>query len=67
LTFPENNIAGLMPQTSKAVSDGFWVLLEPLSPGRHDIHFKAVLGSPVATGSTNFALDVKYVLTVSSQ
>jgi hypothetical protein len=67
LTFPENNIAGLMPQTSKAVSDGFWVLLEPLSPGRHDIHFKAVLGGPAAIGSTNFALDVKYVLTVSSQ
>jgi hypothetical protein len=66
LTFPENNIAGLMPQTSKAVSDGFWVLLEPLSPGRHDIHFKGVLGSPAAIGSTNFALDVKYVLTVSS-
>ena len=30
LTFPENNIAGVAPQTAKAVSDGFWILLEPL-------------------------------------
>lgn len=64
LTFPENNIAGVTPQTAKAVSDGFWVLLEPLSPGMHDIHFKGALGDPTATGITNFALDVRYLLTV---
>ena len=64
LTFPENNIAGVTPQTAKAVSDGFWILLEPLSPGRHEIHFKAALGDPTATGFTNFALDVKYLLTI---
>jgi hypothetical protein len=64
LTFPENNIAGIAPQTAKAVSDGFWILLEPLSPGMHEIHFKAALGDPTATGITNFALDVRYLLTV---
>jgi hypothetical protein len=64
LTFPENNIAGVTPQTAKALSDGFWILLEPLSPGMHEVHFKALLGDPTATGLTNFALDVRYVLTV---
>jgi hypothetical protein len=64
LTFPENNIAGVPPQTAKAVSDGFWVLLEPLSPGNHEIHFKAALGDPTTIGATNFALDVRYLLTV---
>ena len=64
LTFPENNIAGIAPQTTKAVSDGFWILLEPLPPGRHEIHSKAALGDPTAIGTTNFALDVRYLLTV---
>ena len=64
LTFPENNIAGVPPQTAKAVSDGFWILLEPLSPGGHEIHFKAALGNPTTVGTTNFALDVRYLLTV---
>jgi hypothetical protein len=64
LTFPENNVAGIAPQTAKAVSDGYWILLEPLPPGTHEIHSKAVLGDPTVTGTTNFALDVRYLLTV---
>jgi hypothetical protein len=64
LTFPEINIAGVAPQTAKAVSDGFWILLEPLSPGSHEIHWKAALGDPTAIGTTNFALDIRYLLTV---
>jgi len=39
-------------------------LLEPLTPGSHEIHFKAALGDPTAVGITNFALDVRYLLTV---
>ena len=65
LTFPENNIAGIAPQTAEAVSDGFWVMLEPLPPGRHEIHSKAALGDPTAIGTTNFALDVRYLLTLA--
>jgi hypothetical protein len=64
LTFPENNISGIPPQTAKAISDGFWILLEPLSPGNHEIHFKAALGDPTAVGIANFALDVRYLLSV---
>ncbi len=41
-----------------AISDGYWVMLEPLSPGEHVIHFTA--DKP----TENFALDVTYHLTV---
>lgn len=64
LTFPENNIAGVAPQTAKAVVEGYWVLLEPLPPGSHEIHFKAALGDPTVIVTVNFALDVRYLLTV---
>jgi hypothetical protein len=64
VTFPENNIAGVQPQTAEAISDGFWILLEPLSPGNHEIHVKGALGDPTAIGTTNFALDVRYLLTI---
>ena len=43
-----------------AISDGYWVMLEPLPPGEHVIHFTA--DKP----SENFALDVTYHLTVSA-
>jgi hypothetical protein len=64
ITYPANNIAGVAPQTVKAVSDGFWILLDPLSPGSHEIHFKAALGDPTVIATVNFALDVRYLLTV---
>jgi hypothetical protein len=36
---PENQVGGA-PGPDRAVSDGYWVTLDPLSPGKHDIHFK---------------------------
>ena len=59
-----NSHAGIAPQTAKAVSDGFCILLEPLPPERHEIHFKATLDDPTAIGTMNFALGVRYLLTV---
>src|SRR5918992_4981379 len=43
VTFAENNVFATTPGPTRAVSDGYWVILEPLSPGKHDIHFKASL------------------------
>jgi hypothetical protein len=42
-TLPENNIVGLPPQNTQAVSDGNWVFLKPLSEGEHIISFKGGL------------------------
>lgn len=59
-----NTILGLAG-TGSAVSDGYWILLNPLSPGKHTIHFE---GSGVAAdinGSPyNSYQNVTYKLTV---
>jgi hypothetical protein len=59
---PENPIFG-EPGPTRAVSDGYWVILEPLSPGKHDIHFKASLTNPT-TGILFYNDDLKYTLNV---
>ena len=42
LTVPDNNVFNLPPPlTRKWVSDGFWILLKPLPPGRHTIQSSA--------------------------
>jgi hypothetical protein len=46
-----------------AVSDGYWVIFEPLSPGKHDIHFKASLTNPT-TGILFYNDDIKYTIDV---
>jgi hypothetical protein len=44
-----------------AFSDGWWVMLYPLSPGQHTIHFKGHLNSPIYG---EFTTEVTYNLTV---
>lgn len=43
-----------------SVSDGFWVMLDPLSVGTHTIHFQGTITS----GPSPFGLNVTYNLTV---
>jgi hypothetical protein len=51
---------GLDPGVRKiAISDGYWIMLDPLKPGVHTIHFTAA-----TVGGLN--LDVTYHLTVST-
>jgi hypothetical protein len=58
----DNPIFGV-PGPTRAVSDGYWVILEPLSPGPHQIHFKARLTNPL-TDRLFYSTDVKYTITV---
>lgn len=64
---PENNLLGL-PEgtTSSAVSDGYFIMLAPLSPGRHTIHFTgAFVFTMEADGfDFSFSLDITYLITV---
>lgn len=62
-TMPRNdNILFVPGKTSgRSASDGFWVLLQPPSPGSHRIHFEGAFVSGVGKG---FAQDVTYELTV---
>lgn len=38
----DGNVFGVPVGTTSSVSDGYWVLLAPLSPGTHTIHFRGV-------------------------
>lgn len=60
--FPENPIFGL-PGPSRAVSDGYWAILEPLPQGEHDIHFGASLVNPT-TGKLFYKDSVRYTIEV---
>jgi hypothetical protein len=58
-SFPPDNVFGANPNdlTGPIVSDGFWVMLPPLSPGDHELHFRAGLKDTLKQ-------DVTYHLTV---
>jgi hypothetical protein len=45
---------------SLSVTDGFYLMLEPLSVGQHTIRFTGTFGAPI-----NFTLDITYHLTVA--
>jgi hypothetical protein len=63
VTFPENNVYSVKPGTAKAVSDGFWVFLKPLSPGKHELEFSASIIDP--SGTNNYNTHVKDHLIVT--
>ena len=61
---PANFPAGL---TSQSVADGYWLMLNPLVPGSHTIHFTGGLTLSTAKGDPfdfDFRLDITYHLTV---
>jgi hypothetical protein len=66
VTFPEQNIFGVQAGPTRAVSDGFWVFLQPLSPGNHEIKFKGALVDYTTTGIATITNDVTYHLTVAA-
>jgi hypothetical protein len=53
---------GPCPLTSRAVADGFWIILTPLSPGAHTIHFTASVPFPELRFTFN--TDTTYHLTI---
>jgi hypothetical protein len=64
LTYPDNNVFSVKPGNSKAVSDGFWVFLKALSPGKHELEFSASTIDP--SGVNNYNTHVKDHLIVAS-
>jgi hypothetical protein len=65
LTLPKNNVFGTGPGPTNSVSDGFWLLLSPLSPGSHQIHFSNSAVDFTSSAPMNFASAVTYHLNVS--
>jgi hypothetical protein len=66
ITFPDGNVfqffgCDVPPGTyGPFVSDGYWLMLEPLSAGQHTIHFHGHVEVPFS-----FTLDITYHLTVT--
>ncbi|MFL6486982.1 MAG: hypothetical protein ACJ71D_09780 [Nitrososphaera sp.] len=61
-----NNIFGAPMGPTRAASDGFWVFLQPLQLGKHEIKFKGALVDYTTTGIATITNDVTYHLIVSS-
>jgi len=60
LSLPADAVFGLPSGTSlPEVSDGYWLMLAPLSAGKHTIHFKGVDNSGVYTVEVTYKLTVK--------
>ena len=59
LSLPENNIWDIRAGSTKAVSDGFWVFLEPFNNGVHTINFHGI--------EPHFETEVTYHITIKSQ
>jgi hypothetical protein len=65
LALPNNNVFGLTPGPTKSVADGFWIISQPLSPGKHEIRFSGASVDFTSSGVQNFATEATYHLTVS--
>ncbi|MDP9288354.1 MAG: hypothetical protein M3P08_09165 [Thermoproteota archaeon] len=61
LTVPKDNAYNNRPGTWRALSEGFFVFLEPLPPGNHDLHLTTSVLNPFNT-SYNYSADLIYHL-----
>jgi hypothetical protein len=64
VTLPENNIFGVPPQTTAAISDGRFVMLKELPVGHHTIYASGLLVDFTTTSNLNFVSEVKYDINV---
>jgi len=60
LTLPENNVMGIPAGEINGVSEGYFVMLKPLSEGNHTIRSAGSVTEVTVQGTQNFASDVTY-------
>ena len=66
-TASDSNAFGLPGGRGTSVSDGYWIMLAPLSKGRHTIHFGGAFHFSIAEGddsNLDLPLDMTYHLIV---
>lgn len=63
-TTPENGLFDLNSVSTQTVSDGYFVMLRPLSPGSHEVIYSGILGDPTTAGSQLAPEKVTYHLTI---
>jgi hypothetical protein len=64
LNIPAGNIFGAPAGQTQAVIDGYVLMLHPLSPGTHKIHFFGLNPGNPNTSTENYLVDVTYNLEV---
>jgi hypothetical protein len=64
ITLPANNIMGVSPQTTSSIAEGYWIFLNPLSAGKHEIKFGGQAGDLTVASNMNFATQSIYHLTI---
>jgi hypothetical protein len=65
MTIPEDNIYDNSAGIYRALSDGFFVFLEPLPPGKHDVHLKVSVLNPIEQ-QYNYNADWIYHLIIAN-
>ena len=65
-TLPEDNTFKNPPGTFRGVTDGFFVLLEPLPPGNHDLRLTTSVSNPIEP-QFNYASEAIYHLIVEPE
>ena len=63
VSYPSDPVFVTNSNFSQAVSDGWFIMLEPLKPGQHELKFSASQVGAQTTGEST-ALDVTYHLTI---
>jgi hypothetical protein len=67
VTLPNDNIFGISGGTYRSIADGYWVFIEPLPPGQHEIRLHGVMGDPTGTSPIpSVETAVTYHLTISN-
>jgi hypothetical protein len=64
LILPNSNVFGLTSGTTQSVADGFWIILQPLPAGKHEVRFSGSSVDFTSSGVMNFATEAKYQLNV---
>jgi hypothetical protein len=64
ISLPANNIMGVAATTSPSIAEGYWIFLNPLSPGKHEIRFGSAAGEVTITSNMNFVTSTTYHITV---
>lgn len=64
ITLPPNNIAGVSPGTTQAISDGWFIILKPLQVGEHEIRSYGASIDPTGSGNINFATSTTFKIIV---
>ena len=60
LTIPPDTAFEGATGKTKEIADGYYVFLEPLSPGKHTIHFSGSVVDNPTVGTTGYATAVTY-------